>query len=108
MADSGLREFTTDLSLFEKGRPDYSKESVEFLLSRVGALPSDCKGSTKLLEIAAGTGKFTRAMAEVLRAKKANVEVIASDSLEKMCDMFRCLVPGIEVLHFPAENIGRS
>jgi len=105
MADSGLREFTTDLSLYEKGRPDYSKESVEFLLSRVGALPSDSKEATKLLEIAAGTGKFTRAMAEVLRAKKANVEVIASDSQEKMCEMFRCLVPGIEVLHFPAENI---
>ena len=109
MADtgSGLREFKTDLSLYEKGRPEYSKESVEFVLSRVGALPSDNE-PTKLLEIAAGTGKFTRAMSEVLTTKKAEVEVIASDSQKAMCDIFKQFVPGIKMLHFPAENIGKK
>ena len=111
MADAGqfgLREFTTDVSLFERGRPEYSEESVEFLLNRVDVLPSVKQELIKLLEIAAGTGKFTRAMVRVLAAKKANVEIIASDSQEVMCDMFRRVVPGIEILRFPAENIGKD
>ena len=109
MADtSGLRKFTTDISLYEKGRPEYSQESVEFLLNNVGALPSDNREPIKLLEIAAGTGKFTRAMARVLAAKKANVEITASDSQEAMCEMFRRFVPGIEMHCFPAENIGKK
>ena len=106
MAD--IREFTTDVSLYEKGRPEYSKESVEFLLSCVGALPSANNEATKLLEIAAGTGKFTRVMAEILTEKKANVKVIASDSQEAMCHMFRRCIPTIEILRFPAENIGKK
>ena len=105
-ASNGLREFTTDLSLYEKGRPEYSNESVEYLLNCIGVLPSDSKQPTKVLEIAAGTGKFTRAMVEVLDSKKANVEIIASDSSEAMCDVFRRVVPEIEMLHFPAESIG--
>ena len=110
MADAGseLRKFTTDLSLYEKGRPDYTQESVRFLLNRVGVLPWDRKEPIKLLEIASGTGKFTRAMVKVLEAERANVEVIASDSQEVMCDTFRKLVPGIEVHHFPAEKIGEA
>lgn len=107
-AGNGLRTFTTDVSLYERGRPDYSEESVEFLLNRVGALPSDKQEPIKLLEIAAGTGKFTRALVRVLTAKKANVKVIASDSQEVMCDLFRRIVPSIEILRFPAENIGKS
>ena len=84
MADTSdkIREFTTDVSLYKKGRPEYWKESVEFLLSCVGALPSENNEATKLLEIAAGTSKFTRVMAEILTEKKANVKVIASDSQE--------------------------
>ena len=105
-ASKGLREFTTDLSLYEKGRPEYSSESVEYLLHRIGVLPSDCKDPIKVLEIAAGTGKFTRAMVKVLASTKANVQIIASDSSEAMCDMFRRIVPEIEMFHFPAENIG--
>lgn len=110
MADAGseLRKFTTDLSLYEKGRPEYTQESVRFLLNRVGVLPWDRKEPIKLLEIASGTGKFTRAMVKVLEAERANVEVIASDSQEVMCDAFRKLVPGIEVHHFPAEKIGEA
>ena len=109
MADTSkdVRKFTTDISLYDKGRPEYSKESVEFLLNTVGVLPSNSKESTKLLEIAAGTGKFTRVMVEVLTTKKAKVEIIASDSQEAMCDVFRRCVPGIEVRHFPAEKIGK-
>ena len=110
MADTSdiIRQFTTDVSLYEKGRPEYSKESVEFLLSCVGALPSENNEATKLLEIAAGTGKFTRVMAEILTEKNANVKVIASDSQEAMCDMFRRCVPRIEMLRFPAEHIGKK
>ena len=47
-------------------------------------------------------------MAEILTEKKANVKVIASDSQEAMCDMFRRCIPTIEILRFPAENIGKK
>ena len=36
------------------------------------------------------------------------VKVIASDSQEAMCDMFRRCIPTIEILRFPAENIGKK
>ncbi|XP_068674417.1 uncharacterized methyltransferase Mb3374-like [Montipora foliosa] len=99
------REYSTDVSLYEKGRPNYTKESVEFLLCRVGVLPSLGKEPTKLLEIAAGTGKFTRAMVEVLTLRKANVEIIASDRLLAMCEVLRRFLPETEIRQFPADNI---
>ncbi|XP_068688039.1 uncharacterized methyltransferase Mb3374-like [Montipora foliosa] len=104
-ANKHVRDFSTDISLYEKGSPEYTKESVEFLLCRVGVLPSVRKEPTKLLEIATGTGKFTRVMVQVLTAREANVEIIASDPLLAMCEAFRCLVPEIEMRQFPAESI---
>ena len=101
------REYSTDVSLYEKGRPDYTKESVEFLLCRVGVLPSLGKEPTKLLEIAAGTGKFTRAMVEVLTSRTANVEIIASDRLLAMCEVLRRFLPETEIRQLPADNIGK-
>ena len=106
-SNNGVREYSTDVSLYEKGRPDYTKESVEFLLSRVGVLPFLGKEPTKLLEIAAGTGRFTRAMVEVLTLRKANVEIIASDRLLPMCEVLRCFLPETEIRQFPADNIGK-
>ena len=100
LANQEYEKFTTDVSSYERGRPEYSEESVEFLLNRVDALPFDKQEPMKLLEIAAGTGKFTRGVVWVLAAKKANVEIIVSDSQEVMCDMFRRVVPGIEMLQF--------
>lgn len=104
--NGSIREFSTDLSLYEKGRPGYTKESVEFLLCQVGVLSKTSKERTTLLEIGAGTGKFTRTMVEVLTSRNANVEITASDPLPEMCEVFQCLVPGIKMLQFPAEDIG--
>ena len=104
--EGGIREFSTDLSLYEKGRPEYTKESVEFLLCQVGLLSKITKERTTLLEIGAGTGKFTRAMVEVLTSRNASVEITASDPKPEMCEAFRRLVPGIKMLQFPAEDIG--
>ena len=106
-ANKHVRDFSTNISLYEKGSPEYTKESVEFLLCRVGVLPSVRKEPTKLLEIATGTGKFTRVMVQVLTSREANVEIIASDPLLAMCEAFRCLVPEIEMRQFPAESIGK-
>ncbi|XP_067044852.1 uncharacterized methyltransferase Mb3374-like [Acropora muricata] len=103
--EGGIREFSTDLSLYEKGRPEYTKESVEFLLCQVGLLSKITKERTTLLEIGAGTGKFTRAMVEVLTSRNASVEITASDPKPEMCEAFRRLVPGIKMLQFPAEDI---
>ena len=102
----GIREFSTDLSLYEKGRPEYTKESVEFLLYQVGLLSKISKERTTLLEIGAGTGKFTRAMVEVLTSRNASVEITASDPQPEMFEAFQRLVPGIKMLQFPAEDIG--
>ena len=101
-----VREFKTDIPLYEKGRPEYSHESIEFLLSRVGGFVAQENQPVKILEIAAGTGKFTRAMTKLMADKGVPSHIIASDSQETMCEMFRHYTPEIEILHFAAENIG--
>ena len=58
-----------------------------------------------ILEIGAGTGKFTRVMRDVLVNR--DVTITASDSNPKMCEAFRDLVPDVEIILYPAEKIGK-
>ena len=97
-------KFKTDTSLYERGRPEYSKESVEFLLRKVGALSHQADEPFTILELGTGTGKFTRVMADLLKDRSARI--IASDPQQDMCDKFREIVPEIEIMQFPAEQIG--
>jgi predicted RNA methylase len=43
---------------YEKGRPEYSADAVAFLVQRLGVVG----GAKAVIDLAAGTGKFTRAL----------------------------------------------
>ena len=104
IAESG---FVTS-QLYDRVRPSYSKEAVTFLLDKLGISPQDRSSDqpVRILELGAGTGKFTGTLHELLR--DSNVEIIASEPLLSMRDEFKKKFPTIEMKDFSAENIGMA
>ena len=94
---------------YEHVRSEYPEEAVEYLLQKLGV--KDDNGTNRsaearpftILEVGCGTGKFTRVMAKLLTGK--NIRVIASEPLESMCEQFKVMVPGTEVIQCAAERI---
>lgn len=106
MADdtSNYGGYKVDIDLYEKGRPKYTKESVEYLLKQLGALGKDNDKALTILELGAGTGMFTKAMAEALEGFP-KIRIIASDPQPYMYEVLKKKVPGIETMQFLAEKI---
>ncbi|XP_001628882.2 uncharacterized methyltransferase-like C25B8.10 [Nematostella vectensis] len=95
-----------DVNLYEKGRPRYTRESVEYLLKQLGVFDRDHAKPMTILELGAGTGLFTRGILKTLDDHYiTNTRVIASDPLESMCDLFKQLLPEVKMLHCVAEKI---
>ena len=90
---------------YEQVRPNYTVESVKFLLKKLGILEQERVQPLSILELGCGTGKFTRVMMEVLEGVDARV--IASDPTDTMIRQFQRILPKVEVLQCYAENIGR-
>ena len=90
---------------YEQVRPSYSVESVKFFLKKLGLLEQQRAQPLSILELGAGTGKFTRVVMEVL--KGIDARVIASDPTNTMVQEFQRVLPNVELLHCFAENIGR-
>ena len=76
--------------MYEKTRPEYPAEAVDWLV------PADAK---TVLDLGAGTGKLTRALAA------RGLEVFAVDPSPKMLDQLRVAVPGATVSVGSAEDI---
>ena len=87
--------FQASVDAYQRGRPDYLREAVEFLAEKLGLGP----GKT-VCELGAGTGKFTKTLADVSRAT-----IVAVDPVEAMRTKFAELLPQIRVLDGTAENI---
>ena len=88
---------------YDRFRPSYSKEAVSFLVGKlVNARDSQPK---RILELGAGTGKFTGILKDVLHGN--NVEIIASDPVLSMRQEFAKHFPDLEMKDFSAENIGK-
>lgn len=81
-------------SLYEKGRPEYAVDAVAYLLQRLGVARSD----KTVIDLAAGTGKFTRALIN------AGITPIPVESVEHMRDTLRERV-GIEAVDGTAESM---
>ncbi len=86
--------FNKSAAAYEKGRPDYPKSIIDFLI-REFSLGS----SKRILDLAAGTGKFTRLI------QRCGGEVIAIEPLEGMRKQFMLKVPDIKVMEGTAEQI---
>ena len=92
-------------NLYHRVRPSYPKDAVTFLLHKLGLLDVPSYGQAKVLELGAGTGKFTLTMQEVLRCK--NIEIISSEPLLSMRETFRKILPKVQIKEFSAEEIGK-
>lgn len=97
---------TTASDTYEQFRPDYNSDSVGFLLEKLGALKTHSAPFT-ILELGAGTGKFTRAVLRYVNEHSVkNVKIISTDPIKEMCDKFKEMVPNIEMLQRRADDLG--
>lgn len=79
---------------YERGRPDYPVEAIDFLVKQF-----DIKPSSQMVDLAAGTGKFTKYLFPF------NNHVIAVEPVERMRQKFLSLYPAMQVLKGSAEYI---
>jgi SAM-dependent methyltransferase len=79
---------------YDRGRPEYTSETVDLLREGLGIQP----GRT-ILDLAAGTGKLTRAL------RPLGAELIAVEPSAGMRATFARLTPGVPVLDGTAEAI---
>ena len=80
---------------YEKGRPEYPADAIAYLLQRLGV----AQGNKVVVDLAAGTGKSTRALIA------AGVTPIAVEPVAHMRDTLRAQTPDVEVLDGTAESI---
>ncbi|HWE69558.1 MAG TPA: class I SAM-dependent methyltransferase [Acidimicrobiales bacterium] len=86
--------FETASDVYERGRPGYQEDLVSFLVDRSGIGPG-----TRVLDLAAGTGKFTRQLLPLGAA------CIAIEPSASMREMLTQVVPGVPVVAGVGEAI---
>lgn len=86
--------FQVAADAYERGRPNYPPAAVEFLLQTL-----NISSETTLVDLAAGTGKFTRLLAT------SGCRLIAVEPVAGMRQKFSALLPDVLVLDGTAESI---
>jgi ubiquinone/menaquinone biosynthesis C-methylase UbiE len=86
--------FHSAAEAYERGRPEYSRSSVDFLMKTLNITPEKI-----VVDLAAGTGKFTRLLVS------GGAKLIAIEPVEGMRYMFSSLLPEVEILDGTAESI---
>lgn len=80
-----------DASAYDAHRPSYITEAVDGLLRQLRVKD---KANAKIIDLAAGTGKFT----EVLAAREEKFQVIAVEPVESMREtLVAKKLPGVDV-----------
>ncbi|MBI3098173.1 MAG: class I SAM-dependent methyltransferase [Planctomycetes bacterium] len=90
--ETAAKGFQSAAGLYDRGRPDYPLEGVECLLRELRLDPS-----RTVIDLGAGTGKFTR----LLIASGATI--IAVEPVEEMRRQFAASLPGIRLVDGAAE-----
>lgn len=88
------RGFSSAADVYERARPGYAAEAVDWLCERMGIGP----GRT-VLDLAAGTGKLTRDLVP------SGATIVAVEPLDEMRAQLVEAVPGVETLAGTAEQI---
>jgi ubiquinone/menaquinone biosynthesis C-methylase UbiE len=82
-------------ALYDRVRPDYPDEAVDWLVEKLGV-----GRESTVLDLAAGTGKLTKALLARARAR-----VLAVEPAGAMLDRLREVAPGAEAIEGTAETI---
>ena len=98
VADGGRRErslsFGSQAAAYERGRPSYPPEAVDWLLSSGPEAPV-----VDVLDLGAGTGKLTSRLIE------RGLNVVAVDPIAELLDVLRTTLPDTPALLGSAEQI---
>ncbi|HTK45118.1 MAG TPA: methyltransferase domain-containing protein [Patescibacteria group bacterium] len=92
--ESAARGFSAGADAYERGRPDYSPDAVERLVRELGIGPE-----TRVLDLAAGTGKLTREIAS------RGAELVAVEPIAEMRAKLEARLPQVEAVEGTAERI---
>lgn len=79
---------------YEAGRPSYPAPAVEHVVATFGV-----DSSTRVIDLGAGTGKFTRLLVPT------GASILAVEPVAEMRDVFRGAVPGVEIADGTGEAI---
>jgi ubiquinone/menaquinone biosynthesis C-methylase UbiE len=90
----GSRSFEQVADLYERARPEYPREAVEWIAERL-----DLREGRTVLDLGAGTGKLTRALVPT------GARVIAIDPGERMLAELQRIMPEVEAVIGAAESI---
>ncbi len=94
LAELGRVGFETGSETYERARPDYPAAAVDHIVATAGII-----GGTRVLDLAAGTGKLTRQ----LRARGA--VCVAVEPSASMRQVFRRVLPGTPTIGGTAEMV---
>lgn len=86
--------FQAGADAYERGRPGYPAAAIEFLWQTFNT-----SSATTIVDLAAGTGKFTRQLAEL------DCQITAIEPVEGMRQKFEALLPDVPILNGTAESI---
>jgi len=92
--ESAAKGFAAGADAYERGRPEYSPEAVQRLTLELGIGPG-----TRVLDLAAGTGKLTRQLAPT------GADLVAVEPIAEMRAKLEASLPTIEALEGTAERI---
>jgi SAM-dependent methyltransferase len=94
MIHPDAQSFDSAAAAYERGRPDYPAAAVNFIVQAFGI-----EAESTVLDLAAGTGKFTRLLVPT------GAHIIAVEPVRGMRKMLAGLLPGIEIRDGTAESI---
>jgi MOSC domain-containing protein YiiM/SAM-dependent methyltransferase len=92
--ESAAMGFSAGADAYERGRPDYAPEAVVALVRELAIGPG-----TRVLDLAAGTGKLTRQLVDT------GAELVAIEPIAEMRAKLVAAVPGVEAMDGTAERI---
>jgi MOSC domain-containing protein YiiM/ubiquinone/menaquinone biosynthesis C-methylase UbiE len=92
--ESAAKGFAAGADAYERGRPEYSLEAIERLVAELAIGPR-----SRVLDLAAGTGKLTRQLVAT------GAELVAVEPVAEMRAKLEAVVPGAEALEGTAEAI---
>jgi ubiquinone/menaquinone biosynthesis C-methylase UbiE len=88
------RAFSTAASVYERARPAFPAAAIDWLSAQL-----EITGETRLLDLAAGTGRLTRPLYAHTR------RIVAVEPVAEMREVLRHSLPAIEVLDGIAEEL---